>query len=410
MIKTQTEINKRSLPPGWRWAQLKEVAKVFAGSSAPQDKTYFDPNGRPFVRVSDLGIDKRTTCLTRISDHLSEKALQECSLVLAKGGTTVFPKSGAAVTTNNRAILGVDAYIVSHLMGVEPIKNIITPLWLYWSLCQIDMVLYSDNIAYPSLKQSNVSTIRIPLPPINEQQRLEAILKKQMSEIEKAKSAAEVQLEAAKALPASYLREVFNSPEAQKWPKKLIGELCEVSTGTTPSRTRPKYFGNGIAWVTPGDFDDDSMYIENGRESLTELGISEGRGRIFPTGTVLLVCIGATIGKVAIAKRNISANQQINAIKCSVSILPEFLYFHLKFDKADFIAAAASATLPIVNQQRLKQRKTPLPTMIEQKRIVQGLVEKMKAAKNLFKKLETKLAVINKLPAAILCQAFNGEI
>ena len=48
-------LEKGSLPDGWRWAQLGEVAKVFAGSAAPQGEDYFDPQGPRFVRVSDLG-------------------------------------------------------------------------------------------------------------------------------------------------------------------------------------------------------------------------------------------------------------------------------------------------------------------------------------------------------------------
>ena len=205
----QPATTNRPLPEGWRWVKLGEVAKVFAGSAAPQGKEYFDPNGFPFVRVSDLGNHKRTSELVEVVDKLSVKAIKECHLVLAKKGTVLFPKSGAAIATNNRAILGIDAYIVSHLMAVEP-RQETTSLWLYWILCQIDMLDYSDNIGYPSLKQAAVEKIPIPLPPLPEQQRIAAVLREQMDAVKQARRALEEQLEAIKKLPAAILRKAFH--------------------------------------------------------------------------------------------------------------------------------------------------------------------------------------------------------
>ena len=71
----------------------------------------------------------------------------------------------------------------------------------------------------------------IPLPPLPEQKRIAAILNEQIAQVEKARKATEQQLEAAKAIPFAYLRSVFNSPEAQKWPKRKLGEVCQIKGG-----------------------------------------------------------------------------------------------------------------------------------------------------------------------------------
>ncbi|MEG4058331.1 MULTISPECIES: restriction endonuclease subunit S [unclassified Microcoleus] len=152
------------------------------------------------------------------------------------------------------------------------------------------------------------------------------------------------------------------------WEWVSVGDICNIETGTTPSRAKPEFFGEGLPWVTPGDFDG-STYISKGREALTELGIREGRGKVFPSKTVLLVCIGATIGKVAVAARKISANQQINSLICGLKIYPEFLYFYLVYNKANLVSVASSSTVPIINQERLRTIEIPLPPLAEQKRI-----------------------------------------
>lgn len=73
-------------------------------------------------------------------------------------------------------MLGIDAYIVGHLLALVAIPDLSLKEWIYFVLRQIDMTDYSNNPSYPSLKKSVVEKIKIPLPPLNEQQRIADIL------------------------------------------------------------------------------------------------------------------------------------------------------------------------------------------------------------------------------------------
>lgn len=197
------------MPQGWRWAQLGEVADIFSGSSAPQGSKFFSTSGFPFVRVSDLSECGTDGIIYKTRDRLSDIAISDCSLKKAPKGAVVLPKSGAAIATNRRALLGIDAYIVGHLLALVAIPDLSLKEWIYFALRQIDMMDYSDNTGYPSLKKSVVEEIEIPLPPLSEQKRIIAGLNKKMAAIEKARDAAEAELEAINALPAAFLREAF---------------------------------------------------------------------------------------------------------------------------------------------------------------------------------------------------------
>lgn len=199
---------KKQLPDGWHWAKLGDVARVFMGGSAPQNQSHFAEGGVPFFRVSDLSVEGRTSNLTNARDCIKQDAIPQLRLVKAQKGTVLFPKSGAAVATNNRAILGADGYIVSHLMAIEA-GELITPKWLYMFLCQVDMMEHADNISYPSVKKSVVEKIRLPLPPLSAQEEITALFDRKITAVEKARLAAEEELRAINALPASLLREVF---------------------------------------------------------------------------------------------------------------------------------------------------------------------------------------------------------
>ena len=202
-------IPEKASPKSWRWVELQEAARLVAGASAPQGEDSFSDSGPWFVRVSDLGGCDSRGVLRATKDRLSELAIATKPVIRVPKGAVVLPKSGAAIATNRRAILGMDAYIVGHLLALIPIPEMILTEWLYFALQQIDMVEHSENISYPSLKKSVVASIQIPLPPLDEQRRIVAILNAKMAAVEKARAAAEVEMEAIKALPGALLRQAF---------------------------------------------------------------------------------------------------------------------------------------------------------------------------------------------------------
>jgi type I restriction enzyme S subunit len=171
----QTEIGE--LPEEWEVVRLEDVARVFSGSSAPQGWKYFENGIFPFVRVQDLARYGQTRCLTKVTDKVNERAVQEHHMVLARKGTILFPKSGAALEKNHRAILGVDAYIVSHLAAVEANPEKVDNEFLFCWLCRIDMASLNPNPGYPSIRLEEIKNLTIPLPPLEEQKRIARVLR-----------------------------------------------------------------------------------------------------------------------------------------------------------------------------------------------------------------------------------------
>lgn len=92
---------------------------------------------------------------------------------LFKKGSILFPKSGVSTYLDHRALMGVDGYVVSHL-AVITIKdsNIIIPKYLY----EISTIIKAKDIkqssGYPSLNERDISSVVIPLPPIDVQKQI----------------------------------------------------------------------------------------------------------------------------------------------------------------------------------------------------------------------------------------------
>jgi len=198
----------------WKWVRLGSIGRIFSGTSAPQDKKYFNEGKCPFIRVSDLGKYGKTTDLKECRDYINDLAVKEKKLVKAREGTIIFPKSGAAILTNNRGILGVDAYVVSHLACLE-VHNDFDNHFVFYMLCNLDFSKIINNSSYPSLTLKEIKEIRIPIPfkdgspDLKVQRQIAEYLDNLANKIKQLEKLQKVQLEKFGQLKESILNKAF---------------------------------------------------------------------------------------------------------------------------------------------------------------------------------------------------------
>jgi len=160
-----------------------------------------------------------------------------------------------------------------------------------------------------------------------------------------------------------------------RWTKYRLEELGSIQTGSTPKTSQSENFGDHIPFIKPADFFKDGT-IDYRNEGLSEVGLNQSR--LIPAGSTLMVCIGATIGKVGYTDRDVTTNQQINALTPRERVCSKFLYYQMlanEFQKS-VLSNASQATLPILNKKKWSQLSVWLPaTYAEQKRIVAILDE-----------------------------------
>ena len=160
----------------------------------------------------------------------------------------------------------------------------------------------------------------------------------------------------------------FNN--AGEWTPKTIGQLGEVVTGSTPSTAKPEYYGGDRHFVSPADISD-NRFIEKTKTTLTELGFLETRP--IKANSILFVCIGSTIGKIAQNRQECATNQQINAVMPNSENSEGFVYYALS-GIADKIAnIAGRQAVPIVNKSLFSSVELTAPKLPEQKRIANFL-------------------------------------
>ncbi|TVZ23448.1 type I restriction enzyme S subunit [Dokdonia sp. Hel_I_63] len=180
-----------------------------------------------------------------------------------------------------------------------------------------------------------------------------------------------------KSLPKLIEDEIpYKIPAGWNWCR--LRDTGFTQTGSTPPKKNPENYGDFIPFIGPADISNHSMkYPVSG---LSELGISIGR--LIPKDSIMMVCIGGSIGKCNINEVDVSCNQQINTVTpvfmpaVYVKVICQSPYFQ----KSVLDKASGSAT-PIINKGKWETLPIPIPPLQEQKEIV-NVVE------TLFKEVE----------------------
>jgi len=169
--------------------------------------------------------------------------------------------------------------------------------------------------------------------------------------------------------------------------------LKSIQTGGTPSTNNDDYFDGDIKWFTPGDFDE-NIYLTHSNRRITDHAILDNEAKLFEGNTVAIVGIGATLGKVGILKEEGSFNQQITGLNTNHLIEPEYLYYWILINRDTILKTANYTTLPIINNQFIKEFECPVPHIVVQKHIVNYLKTK---SNEIFSIIGAKQKLINLL-------------
>ena len=205
--------------------RLDEVAEVTAGNPAPQEPFAFSDNGSLFIRMQDVGRAHRTSSLLDSVDKVSDATIETHRLRLFPGGSILIPKSGASVNLNHRAMLGCDAYVVSHLSVIIPNLQRILPDYLYYWSLSYDPRSQAQTTSLPSLPLSLIKAASIPVPPISEQRRIVDLFSRAEGIVRLRRDAEKT---AAELIPALFI-DMFGDPATNPkgWPIDSLGDVLD---------------------------------------------------------------------------------------------------------------------------------------------------------------------------------------
>ena len=158
----------------------------------------------------------------------------------------------------------------------------------------------------------------------------------------------------------------FPIPDSWEWVR--LEDIGDIVTGSTPSKSDTSNYGYEYPFYKPNDLEQ-GFYTTKSHDNLSTKGMAAARE--LPIGSVLVTCIGATIGKTGLIRTKGASNQQINAIIPNRTVDSEYLYYIIigEYFQNSIKQKASSTTLPILNKGDFSKLHIPIPPKNEQKRI-----------------------------------------
>ncbi|MCK9338275.1 MAG: restriction endonuclease subunit S [Arcobacteraceae bacterium] len=397
------------LPDGWEWKTLSDVFIIERGGSPRPIKEYItdDEDGINWIKIGDT--EKGGKYITTTAQKIKPSGLKKSRLVVEGD----FIMSNSMSFGRPYIVKTKGAIHDGWLLMRDKLENMDKDFFYYLLSSNYMYQQFTLKASGTTVKNLNIDLVKstnIPLPPLSEQQRIVAKLDKLFEKIDKSIALHQKNMDEANAFMGSVLNDVFGELEERYPLQKVSDGLKNILTGTTPPKKDQKYYDNpSINWFSPSDFGK-SKVLTVSKNMINPISLVDKKAKMYEKNTLLLVAIGATVGKIGVIKEEASSNQQITAMKFKDNIDVDFSYYWFYYIKQTIINTASAATLPIINQSGIKDLKFIIPPLQIQQKVVKyldGISEKIEKVKQTQKK---KMDSLKALKASILDRAFRGEL
>ena len=399
---------------GWTTRKLGDVCTTIQDGAHESPQKQFDtPAEGRFLYITSKNIRTNYLDLDNVSyvdSDFHDRIYPRCQ---PRVGDVLLTKDGA--NTGNVALNTIDEpfSLLSSVCLIKTNPTALKPAFLCYYLQSPDglksIIGQMTGAAIKRIIPRDVKLATIQLPALSEQQRIVGILDEAFGGIATAKANAEKNLQNARALFESHLQSVFTQ-HGPGCVEKHLDEIGTTQTGSTPKTSERDNYGDFIPFVKPADFNTDGS-LDYMNDGLTKKGLSEARK--VAAGSVLMVCIGATIGKCGYCDRDITTNQQINALSPLKGVFNKFVYYQMLTENFQrrVLLSSGQATLPIINKSKWSALTVALPPKLEeQERIAEKCESLSEETQRLESVYQQKLTALDALKKSLLQQAFTGQL
>lgn len=370
------------IPADWKLQTFEETFRVLSNNTLSRENLNNKGGAVRNIHYGDIltKFPEVLKCNEEDIPYLNDLSLITANTQLLQDGDVVIADTAEDDTVgktievqnlgNGKLVAGL------HTIPCRVKKGDFAPGWLgYYMNSNIyhdQIIPFITGIKVSSISKGAIAETIILIPPVEEQKRIIETLFQidKLITQEKIVSGKIIDFKAG-CLSKMFPKNDKKQPEmrylefSDDWEQRELGELGEITTGSTPSTSNSAYYSeNGIPWVTPTDIN--ALTISDTPRKLSEEGAKIGR--VVPANTILCTCI-ASIGKNTLLTVKGSFNQQINSLTPYDENDAYFLLTESEIWSNTMKRMAASGTMQIMNKTEFSELKTKVPSLVEQQQI-----------------------------------------
>ncbi len=381
---------------GWEIKSLGEICDILDNKRKPITKNLRIEGDIPYYGATGI--------LSYVKDYIFNEQL------------VLLGEDGAKWESGEKSafIIKGKTWVNNHAHVLKPNKEILVDNWLVYNLNFQNLMPYVSGMTVPKLNQGNMRNIQVPIPPLQEQQQIVAILDQAFEAIDQAKANIEKNIANAKELYENWVQELFEKPKKNLKNKKL-GDLCNFVRGPFGGSLKKSMFKQE-GYVVYEQKHAIHNHFNQLRYFIDEEKFNEMKRFEVKPGDIIMSCSGVTLGRVAIIPENIPRgiiNQALLKLTPNKDVSVEFLKYWLRsniFQNIIFEYAGGAAIPNVPSAKILKEIIIPFPNIEEQLKIVSTIESMLDKTKFLEQSYIKKRNDLEDLKKSILQKAFAGEL
>lgn len=367
---------------------------------------------KPYLRninVRWFDFDLSDVLEMRFEDHeIDRYQARRGDLIICEGG---YPGRAAIWRTDEPIYLQKALHRVRFH---EPERAKWVLYWLYLKDLEGSLSTAFSGTGIQHFTKAALARFQIPLPPLDEQKRIVAVLDQAFAAFDRARANAQANLADAAELFENSLTNIFISLSSRIGVTPLAKAVhpdCTLSYGIVQPGNETT---SGVPVVRPVDLKQRHITSKGMKKIAPERASGYARTKLH--GGELLLCVRGSVGEIAVASYELADANVTRGIVpirfVKEEVLPEFGYFQLRsqYARAQLLAKTYGAALTQINIKDLRTLQFLLPDLQTQKEIVGNIEHVYQRSEQLKTHYTAKLQSLAQLRKSLLQRAFAGEL
>ena len=386
------------LPVTWIKSSLNDVCNVVNGGTPKTGVDSYWGGKHYWVTPAEMG--------KRSNPYISETRRKLTNDGLGNTSAKLVPPFSVILST--RAPIGhlvinkVPMAFNQGCRGLVPNDDLNYRFLYYFLMNSISLLNdLGTGATFKELSAGKLKAVNIPVPPLQEQQRIVSILDKAFESIDQAIASTEKNLANARELFESYLNNVFTQ-KGKGWVEVSLSDVCQLISGQHIDSKDYNIIKKGIGYLTgPSDFGLINPVVSKWTEH--------------PKRTALLNDILVTVKGSGVGKANLmthgelAISRQLMAIR-SNEVNIKLLYRFIKTRYSYFQSLANGAAIPGISRPDVLGLTLSLPKRSLQNELAIKIDNIANEVDNLDEVYKKKIFSLNELKQSLLQKAFSGQL
>ena len=390
----------------WEYKTIKEIGTVIGGTTpSTNNKEYWDGE---HCWISPAELDGSHYLYDSVR-KVTDKAVKDKNLKLLPIGTVILSsRAPIGKVTINKIPTYCNQGFKCVICGNRVYNEFL--YWWFWGKTEY-LNSIGTGATFKEISKKVVENIIIPVPPLSEQKEIVEYLDSSFAKIDKLKANAAKNLEEAKALFQSALKDALEPKEG--WEEKTLKELTnKIGSGATPKGGRKVYIDEGCSLIRSMNVLY-NIFKYDELAHINEEAADQLKGVEVQKNDVLFNITGASIARCCIVPEDIlpaRVNQHVSILRLKADVLPIFLCYTLispTNQRKLLKIGEAGSTRQALTKSDLENHMIGVPSLQEQQSIVfllDSLNEKVNTLQQNYSRICSEC---DALKQAILRQVFE---